>query len=213
MFNRFIWPTLEFSELVKRTRILIIDNLDFEYEKLFVDDNYSITKWDDVKDLPKLEQGLFDIILLDIQGIGRKISDEQGFGVLKHLKKVNPTQIVIAYSDADYSLKYDEFFKLADDSIDKSKDYLAFKQKIDKFIRVRFSLDYYLDAVHARFPGEIKKDKLKKVFEQSIKKQNGESLRQTLEKVGAAKDDISFALNVLSFVITTVTSITGTMKP
>jgi CheY-like chemotaxis protein len=92
------WPSMKFEEMKKRARILVIDDKPFAYSKLFKNDGYNIEKWDDIKDLPKLETGYYDVILLDIQGVGTKQSVDQGFGILRHLRRENPSQIIVAYS-------------------------------------------------------------------------------------------------------------------
>src|SRR5258706_2594560 len=97
------WPELSIDESRKRARILVIDDQKFAYLELFKRDGYNIDKWEDVTDLQKLESGYYDVILLDIQGVARDISSDQRLGLLKHLHKVSPAQIVIAYSNADWS--------------------------------------------------------------------------------------------------------------
>jgi len=59
------WPTIELSEIKKRARLLVIDDSDFPYQSLFERDGYTIEKWPDVTDLPKLESGFYDVVLLD----------------------------------------------------------------------------------------------------------------------------------------------------
>lgn len=132
LFKHPEWPVISLDEIKKRGRILVIDDTDFTYQQLFIRDGYTIDKWDDVEELSKLESGYYDIILLDIQGVGRNESEEQGFGILKHIHSVNPAQIIIAYSNADWALKYQTFFDLADAKLDKRQDYVDFKRTVDQ---------------------------------------------------------------------------------
>ena len=148
MFKKKLqWPQLSIQEIRKRARILVIDDSEFVYQSLFENDGYNIDKWDDVNDLPKLESGFYDIIFLDIQGVGLKISKEQGLGILKHIRKVCPTQIIIAYSNADFSLRYQDFFSLANATLPKSDDYVQFKRKLDELLLAKFSLGFYVEHV------------------------------------------------------------------
>lgn len=145
-FRKKEWPEIPFEEIKKRSKILVVDDSDFAYLSLFKKDGYSIEHWKDIKSLPSLEKGDFDIILLDIQGVGKKQSaQDQGFGILKHLHQVCPAQIVVAYSNADWSLKYQEFFRMADAVLAKSSDYVDFKRVVDELLRKRFSMSFYLD--------------------------------------------------------------------
>lgn len=63
-------PTLQ--QIVDRARILVIDDEDFPYGALFRKDGYNLTKWPDVQKLPEIEQGKYDIILLDLRASGRR---------------------------------------------------------------------------------------------------------------------------------------------
>lgn len=140
-------PTLQ--QIVDRARILVIDDEDFPYGALFRRDGYNLTKWHDVTKLPDIEQGKYDIILLDLQGIGRKISKDQGLGVLRHIKQVRPTQVVVAYSNADWPVQYQPFFDMADDVLAKSADYVKFKQSVDELLQEHFSVGFHLRRLDA----------------------------------------------------------------
>src|SRR4051794_38006194 len=96
------WPRLDHAEIVKPARILVVDDNEFPYLKLFRRDGYTIEKWSSVRDLGQLEDGSFDVILLDLIGVGTRESSDQGLGVLKHIRQTNPAQIVVAYSNAEW---------------------------------------------------------------------------------------------------------------
>lgn len=140
--------TDDFDELKKRTRIIVIDDENSFPTKLFKDEGYSIDKWDLVKDYSKLENGFFDIIILDIKGVAKHISEEDGLGVLISLKKNNPAQIIISYSQHSYDLSKIEFFQLADDNIAKPSDYLKIKSILDNLISTQFKPDRYINTLN-----------------------------------------------------------------
>lgn len=145
MFDRDNWPQPSLSEVRRRARILVIDDLDFPYKSLFERDGYLIEKWDDIDTLTSLEQGQFDLILLDLKGIGQSESAEQGLGVLKHIRQSRPAQIVIAYSQEDWPLESQPFFHMADATLPKSADYTEFKREVDKLLGLRFSKGFYVN--------------------------------------------------------------------
>ncbi|WP_045157649.1 response regulator [Stutzerimonas stutzeri] len=136
-----------FEEIKKRAKILVIDDNDFAYAPLFSRDGYTIEKWDDIESLEKLENNYFDLILLDIQGVGQNESEEEGFGILKHIRAKSPAQIVIAFSNADWSLKYQGFFDLADRKLAKSQDYVEFKRTVDDLLIKRFNHNFYIEKI------------------------------------------------------------------
>lgn len=142
------WPEVSRAEILKRSKILVIDDRDFPYLKLFRKDGYTIDKWSNVRDLQALEGSQFDVILLDLHGVGRAESAEQGLGVLAHIRKSSPAQIVVAYSNAEWSVEYQQFFESADAVLHKTKDdYVTFKRTVDKLLEQRFSLGFYLDRI------------------------------------------------------------------
>jgi len=140
--------TTEFSELKKRTRIVVIDDEESFPISLFQDEGYSIDKWQTVKDFNKLENGFYDIIVLDIKGVAQHISEDDGLGVLENLKKRNPAQIIISYSQHSYDLNKIKFFQLADENIAKPSDYLKIKSIIDNLIDSQFKPERYINALH-----------------------------------------------------------------
>jgi CheY-like chemotaxis protein len=145
--GRLKWPEPAIDEIRKRARILVIDDQEFPYAKLFERDGYSIKKWDDVDNLTELEHGDHDLILLDLQGVGKAESAEEGLGILKHIRTRHPAQIIIAYSNADWPLKNQPFFRMADATLQKSADYVEFKEKVDELLQKRFSLGFYVSRI------------------------------------------------------------------
>jgi CheY-like chemotaxis protein len=136
------------DEIVRRARILVIDDGEFAYMPLFEKDGYTIEQWSDVTDLGALEGEDFDLILLDLKGVGVAQSSDEGFGILKHIRETSPAQIVIAYSNSDLSLAYQPFFHDADAVLHKSQtDYVEFKRTVNQLLDQRFSMGFYLTRV------------------------------------------------------------------
>lgn len=136
-------PTLE--ELRKRSRILVIDDQEFPFLGLFKRDTYSIERWPEVENLQKLTDGFFDVILLDIHGVGLVESPRrQGLGIMEHIKNVNPAQAVILYSSKPQSITNRNVLLLADEVLDKSAEYLEYKQAVDQLLLRRYSAEYFI---------------------------------------------------------------------
>jgi CheY-like chemotaxis protein len=175
------WPRVDHPEVVRRSRIVVIDDSEFPYLKLFRRDGYNMDKWNDVRDLPALERGEYDVILLDLQGVGRSLSsDDQGLGVLAHLRETAPAQIVVAYSNAEWSVAYQSFFESADAVLHKTKDdYMAFKRTVDQLLTERFSVGFYVDRAMAEL-GDMATDDLRKRTRQAILRQRPDKLRHYL---------------------------------
>jgi len=195
--RRYVWPEVPADEIRKRARVVVIDDAEFPYLELFRRDGYTVDKWNDVIDLQKLEAGYYDIILLDIQDVGKAQSADQGLGVIRHLKRIRPAQIVIAYSGADYRLKFKEFFDLADATLDKAGDYVEFKRVVDDLLADRFSIGFYLDKI-SEFASHTGADalKLRSVAQGAILRRNPRRLERLLVKSGADSDTANLILQI-----------------
>jgi DNA-binding NtrC family response regulator len=141
--------TLPTTELVKRTRIVVIDDerTTFPFDVL-QEQGYSIDHWPDVKDLAKLERGFYDIIILDIGGIGRELDEiNEGISILKHLKKINPAQVVVAFSGQSYESAKIPFFQIADQYVPKPTPAITWKEIIDDLIKTKITVGHYWDTM------------------------------------------------------------------
>jgi CheY-like chemotaxis protein len=201
-FRRGKWPNLTSEEIRKRARILVIDDTEFFYLQLFKKDGYTIEKWNDIQDLQKLERGYYDIILLDIQGVGKEHSQEEGLGILKHLHQASPAQIIIAYSNADFSLKYQDFFLMADSVLAKSDDYVQFKRTLDQLLSKRFSIGFYIDRiVRLANPYIADPNKIRDIATRAILNRRTDRLESYLEGSIDKKDIITMILQVAQVAI------------
>jgi|tagenome__1003787_1003787.scaffolds.fasta_scaffold20967117_3 hypothetical protein len=137
-------PTLE--AIRKKASLLIIDDQAFPYERLFTRDGYHIQRWPKVQNLSQLTDDHFDLILLDLHGVGLQESPErQGLGILEHIKTQNPTQLVIAYSAQTWNVANRDYFALADEVLDKNRaEYVDFKKTVDVLLMRRATVGYFI---------------------------------------------------------------------
>ena len=141
--------TLPLEEVKKRARILVIDDdaSAFPVNRLR-GEGYNIQQWERLESLRNLEEGQFDIIFLDIHNIcSEEVSASGGVGVLEHLKKVNPAQIVIAFSGKKFDLGHEKFWRIADDYLAKPIDMLKAKARIDSLLKDKFTPDHYWQSL------------------------------------------------------------------
>lgn len=198
---------LPLSELRKRARILVVDDDASAFpHRLLQKEGYNVTYWQKVENLRDLENGEYDIIVLDIYDIAAPdVSATGGLGVLSHIKKYNPSQIVIAYSGQKYDLKHADFWNIADDYLGKPSSLLDCKQKIDGLLEKKFTANYYADVLrkllreHGVDEKRIKK--LEKLIVQK-KDQPSEVSTDTISRItGIAKDIASIAGIIISVII------------
>ncbi|MGF7141569.1 hypothetical protein [Roseimarinus sediminis] len=141
-------PHYDFDSLRKRLRLLVIDDEDVFPITLFQEAGYNIERWEKVKNYRSLENGDYDIIILDILNVAEDLSEEDGFGVLESIKKHNPAQIVIAYSAHSFDFSKQRFWELADAKISKPSMFLKIKEIVDNTITECFTLERYVDVLH-----------------------------------------------------------------
>jgi len=142
-------PELDIETVRKRARVLVIDDHALPVQKLFIRDGYHFERWSEVKNLSQLTDGHFDIILLDLQGVGLNESpDLQGLGILQHVKRSNPAQIVIAYSAQTQRLSARVYLDLADEVLDKEASYVDYKELVDKLLLRRATSGYFISVMN-----------------------------------------------------------------
>jgi CheY-like chemotaxis protein len=139
------------NELRRRVKIVVIDDEEdsFPY-RLLQDSGYTIEWWDkvDSNKLQRLENGDFDIIILDIQGVvDSMLSSGDGIEVLKRIKHVNPHQVIVAFSGHSYDLSKTEFWRLADDALNKPVTVIKCKELLDGLIQDKITILNYWTAI------------------------------------------------------------------
>ena len=142
-----IQPTLDFDELKRRIRLLVIDDEKTFPTELFISNGYFVEQWEKVKDFNKLLKGDYDIIILDIMGVAKEYSEDDGLGVLEAIKRENPSQIIVAYSGGSFDISKQRFWDLADEKIAKPSDFLKIKGTIDNLIKKKFTPERYISTL------------------------------------------------------------------
>lgn len=156
----------DFEEIKKRIRIIVIDDEPGFPLKLFQAEGYAIERWEKIESgtYGKLESGFYDIIILDIKGVANDISQDDGLGVLENIKRKNPSQIIIAFSQHSYDLDKTKFFVQADEYIAKPSDFLSIKNSIDNLVTTKYNPSRYIDSLHQLLiSNNVKKSEITKL--------------------------------------------------
>ncbi len=180
--------TPDLNEIRKRARILFIDDEDVPQIKILKAEGFSIEHWKDIKkNLNRIESGDYDIIFLDIAGVGERYSREGAIGILKDIKKCNPAVIVIAFSGQKFDIEQTKFFKLADDVLKKDAGPVEIKTKIEEFLKEKFSVTFYWvkikDFLKAQGISESKINKAEKILYKSISKKDNKLFIDWVKKM------------------------------
>lgn len=189
----------KFSEIKKRSRILIIDDGDFEYLPLFKNDEYSIDKWTKNEDIDqgKLDSHYYDVILLDINGVATDRTSKHGFGLLEYIKEKNPAQIVIIYSANSFDMNDHNYVKLADSFLNKSSDYYDFKKIIDENLEKYMDLHYYVNVLKKVAQKEgINCSGIDQDVISAIQDKKSQNLRQKLETLNITFETVEKIISI-----------------
>ncbi|WP_267424875.1 MULTISPECIES: hypothetical protein [unclassified Curtobacterium] len=148
----FSHPTLEppsIEAVRKSARILVIDDHAFPAQRTFTRDGYHFERWPEVKNLSQLTDGHWQVILLDVQGVGLNESpDKQGIGILEHIKKTNPAQAVVIYSAQKQAITASEQLILADAILEKGISYVDYKAVVDRLLLSSATPGYFIAAMN-----------------------------------------------------------------
>lgn len=118
----------------------VIDDEAFPPQPTLQNNGYNINVLGDIKKISEVEP--FNIILCDLQGVGRHLDERnQGAYLIDEIKRNHPEKFVIAYtggtSDSSIALKAAE---VADFFLRKDADIQEWRDKLDRiigFLRVR----------------------------------------------------------------------------
>ncbi len=148
-------PSLD--ELKANSRILVVDDEPFDYLKALRRNDFKVSAVSDITSTREIELGEYDVVLLDLHGVGASVSAEQGVGLLRHIKEASPAQVVIAYSSASWPLAASEQVKMADIVLDKAKaTYPDFRQAVEVHLLKSATFEYYRDLLLTLAPGADK---------------------------------------------------------
>ena len=141
-------PTLD--ELRRTAKLLVVDDKEFDFLDSLKQSGYKVKSVADISTTKDIEAGAYDLVLIDLSGIGAGISKEQGLGVIRQVKSASPAQVVIAYSAARWPLATSNDVRIADVVIDKARVmFPEFREIVDAQVLKSASLVYYVDSLAA----------------------------------------------------------------
>jgi len=199
-------PRVSTSDVRKRARILVIDDDQSAFPvELLRSEGYIIDYWESVRNFSDLESGLFDIIVLDIHGIATpEQSSTGGIGILEHIKRYNPAQVVIAYSAKKYDFNQAAFWKLADDFLGKPSSLVVCKQKIDELILAKLTPLYYWEKLKELLHKEDVPDsevaKIEKALLKRLKSSRQLSKEELAAMIKLTQESLSAAATILTII-------------
>ncbi len=135
--------SLSREELIRRSRILIIDDEEPELRNDLEQAGFAVQHVHDINksSLQIIERTLFDLVLLDFSGVGRELGSDEGLAILRHMKRVNPSVVVLSYTSKALSSEHADFYRLTDGVLAKDAGISDSLEAIEIALRKAQSLD------------------------------------------------------------------------
>lgn len=198
----------ELEKIKFKARIAFVDDEEISHIKRLQTDGYNITHYGDIDNIDDFVRKKYNVVVLDIQGIGKNIaSKSEGWGILKYLKKNHPHIVVIMFTGAEWSItKYKDEAAQADDFIGKDLEFLDFKAKLDDGIKKAFSINYHYEVERKKMMSEITNTKTIDEIKSIIDEYGGDK-KATIEKIkektsnGNVLDSIDNLLSIAKSII------------
>jgi hypothetical protein len=115
-------------------KILCIDDQEFSKEDNLRRNNFNISTVNDIDNIEFVSA--YDIVICDIQGVGKKLGSEfEGAHLISEIKKRFPLKKVIAYSGQTFNTTYNSYFQLADLTLNKDTDLEDWIDYLDDLIK------------------------------------------------------------------------------
>lgn len=175
----------QFEKIKFKARIAVIDDEEVPLIEILQSDGYSITKYTDIVEIDSFMRKKYDVLVLDIQGIGKNIAGKkEGWGILSYLKQEYPHLVIIVFTGADWSItKVKEQADLADFVIGKDLEYLDFKTRLDVAIKKAFSPKFHFEIEKTNIAREITNTETFNRVSEIVNKY-GQDKDTTLKKIG-----------------------------
>jgi len=183
-------PFEQFEKIKFKARIAVVDDEEVPLIEKLQKDGYNITKYSDIDEIDGFIRKKYNVLVLDIQGVGKNIAGKkEGWGILSYLKNEYPHLVIIVFTGADWSItKVKEIADLADFVIGKDLEYLDFKAKLDAAIKKAFSPKFHFEIERNLIAKEITNaetfNKIKEIVELY-----GQDKNKTMKKLNKLTDN------------------------
>jgi CheY-like chemotaxis protein len=179
-------PELSRNELIKRSRILVIDDERPQIIDDLIRDGFSVEHDKTGESTMKIEQNLYDLILLDYQGVGSRFGKDQGLSLLKHIKRVNPAPFILAYTSKPVSPEQSDFYRLTDGTLFKDAGIQESLYKIEESLRKALSIDrLWLAIMEVATRDGANRKELEKTMLRCLERKHFEPIYEKLGKLVA----------------------------
>jgi CheY-like chemotaxis protein len=129
------------DELIRRCRILVVDDEQPEIINDLKASHFSIDYVPDIDttNIDLIESPLYDLIILDFGNVGKSFGQDEGLSLLRHIKRLNPSIFVLAYTSKSLGTEHADFYRLANGVLAKDAGISESTSKIEEGLRIALS--------------------------------------------------------------------------
>jgi hypothetical protein len=164
------------KELRRRiSKILFVDDEKIEIVQDIRDLGYNANLRSDIspENIGEIERGEFQIVFLDFEGVGKKYGDQQGLGLLRHIKNVAPSVFIVSYTSKSIRPEFADFYRLADTTLGKDRGIGEAQSVIDAALEKIYSPEKLWSDLNTMLKlDKTKQVKLSEYTEKAISKKN-----------------------------------------
>lgn len=200
-------PIESYDQALSRERLIQLGRIGFidDEEPLLISQlkeaGFSVDHDTTGDDLRKIDAQIFDVIVLDYFGVGKKLGENHGRDLLKHIRRVSPRTRVIAYTSRSLTSEESEFYTNSQIVLPKNLGLIESMAVVEGELRKAFAKEHLLDAMLQKLAisDAVLKEKVRNELAKALKGQNENGFRKFLEKVatGAAEKGIDAILSRL----------------
>jgi DNA-binding response OmpR family regulator len=125
------------EQLIKNSRIVIIDDEEPQLKQDLEQRGFAVTYAKDIEMnlQQQIESGIYDLIILDFAGVGTSIGPEEGLSILRHVRRVSPAVIILAYTSKALDSSKADFYRLTDGVLSKDSGIGESQEKVEDALR------------------------------------------------------------------------------
>lgn len=130
------------DKLLRQSRILLIDDERPELIDDLQSNGFAIDYKSDLKknETDLIASGRYDLLILDFGSVGGEFGKDEGLSILRLSKRINPALVVLAYTSKALTSAHAEFYRLADNILNKDAGIAESFEKIEEALAKSHSM-------------------------------------------------------------------------
>jgi DNA-binding NarL/FixJ family response regulator len=170
--------------LIQAGRIVIIDDETPLLIEELKREGFAVDHDRDGNDLHNLDNQIYDLAIVDYQGVGQRLGSAQGLDLLKHIRRVSPRTRLVAYTSRSLSASESEFFRLSHAVLPKDLGLGDSLVLVEGELRKAFSKEHLFEALLAKLSisSEHEKRKIRGALLKALSQNDQNKFQEKLVK-------------------------------